>query len=98
MPQTFKERLEQRAKQNRAAFIGDYKLQLDLLHGLSKDEIDRITPDNTDMEVYAQLIEVVKEASATNETQAALKEQILELGAIAIKIAKKVPSLASIIV
>jgi hypothetical protein len=50
------------------------------------------------MEIYAQLIEVVKEASATNESQAVLKEQVLELGEIAVKIAKKIPSLASLIV
>ena len=50
------------------------------------------------MEIYAQLIEVVKEASATNESQAALKEQVLELGEIAVTIAKKVPSLASMFI
>lgn len=98
MALTFKERLAQRALLNRAAFMGLYKKELDKLHELSKEEIDRITPDNTDMEIYAQLIEVVKDASAANESQAALKEQVLELGEIAIKIAKKIPSLASIIV
>lgn len=98
MTLTFKQRLAQRAKQNRDAFNGLYKNEIDKLHGLSKEEIDSLTPDNTDMEIYAQLIEVVKEASATNETQAALKEQVLELGEIAIEIAKKIPSLASIIV
>ena len=98
MPLTFKERLEQRAAKNRAAFMGLYKSEIDKLHGLSKEEIDKITPDSTDMEIYAQLIEVVKEASATNESQAALKEQVLELGEIAVEIAKKIPSLASIIV
>jgi hypothetical protein len=98
MSLTFKERLAQRAKQNRAAFSGSYKSDIVKLHGLSKAEIDSITADNTDVEIYAQLIEVVKEASATNESQAALKEQVLELGEIAVKIAKKIPSLASIIV
>lgn len=98
MPLTFKERLAQRALVNRNAFIGSYKNEIDKLHELSKEEIDLITPDNTDMEIYAQLIEVVKEASATNESQAALKEQVLELGEIAVQIAKKIPSLASIIV
>ena len=80
MPLTYKERLAQRAIQNRAAFNGSFKSEIDELHGLSKEEIGVITPDNTDMEIYAQLIEVVKEASATNESQAALKEQVLELG------------------
>jgi hypothetical protein len=98
MKLTFKERLEQRAKKNRAAFTGLYKSEIDKLHGLSREEIDAITPDNKDMEIYAQLIEVVKEASATNESQAALKEQIIELGDIAIEIANKIPSLASVII
>ncbi|WKD85229.1 hypothetical protein KCTC32516_00569 [Polaribacter huanghezhanensis] len=97
MSLTYKERLAQRAKQNRAAFIGLYKNEIEKLHGLSKEEIDSITPDTTDMEVYAQLIAVVEEASATNETQAKLKEQILELGEIAVQIAKKIPSLASLL-
>jgi len=98
MPLTFKERLAQRALINRAAFIGSYKNEIDKLLELSKKEIDLIIPGNADMEIYAQLIEVVKEASSTNESQAALKEQVLELGEIAVKIAKKIPSLASIIV
>lgn len=98
MPLTYKQRLAKRAIQNRAAFNGLYKSEIDKLHGLSKEEIENITTDNTDMEIYAQLIEVVKEASATNESQAALKEQILELGDIAVEIAKKIPSLASKIV
>jgi hypothetical protein len=48
------------------------------------------------MEVYAQLIAVVEEASATNESQAQLKKEILEMGEIAIEIAKKIPSLSSL--
>jgi hypothetical protein len=96
MPLTFKERLKQRAKQNRAAFNGKYKAEIEKLHGLSRKEIDLITPDNTDMEVYAQLIAVVEEASATNESQAQLKKEILEMGEIAIEIAKKIPSLSSL--
>ena len=98
MPLTFKQRLAQRAIQNRDAFKEKKKNEIEQLHGLSKKEIDAITPDNTDMEIYALLIEVVKEASATNESQAALKEQVLELGDIAIKIATKIPSLASMFI
>jgi ClpP class serine protease len=97
MSLSYKERLKQRALQNRAAFNGIYKDEINDLQALSKDEIDKITLDNTDMEIYSQLIEVVKEASASNETQAVLKEQILELGDIAIKIAKEIPKLAKII-
>lgn len=99
MPLTFKERLAQRALINRAAFIGLYKNEIDKLHELSKEEIDLITPGNMDMdmEIYAQLIEVVKEASSANESQAALKEQIIELGVIAVTIAKKIPSLRALL-
>jgi hypothetical protein len=98
MPLSYKERMKQRAIINRAAFTGLYKTEIDKLHELSKEEIDLITPDTTDLEIYAQLIDIVKEASATNESQAALKEQIVELGEIGIEIAKKIPSLASIII
>lgn len=97
MPLSFEERLKKRLADNRLAFIGIYKDEINALHGLSRVEIDQITPDSTDLEIYDQLIDIVKEASATNESQAALKEQILELGGIAVQIAKKIPSLASLI-
>jgi hypothetical protein len=60
----YKKKLEERAKANRDAFNGTYKTQLEGLMGLSKAEIDAITPGTTDLEVYAQMISVVKEASA----------------------------------
>ena len=71
--------------------------QLNDLMGLSKAEIDKITPDNTDMEVYDQLITVVKEASRINLSQAHLKQRIEDLGVIAVKIAEKVPSLVALL-
>jgi hypothetical protein len=98
MKLSFKERLAQRAKTNREAFLGTYKKELDELQGLSRAEIDAITTDTSGLEIYAQLIEIVKEASASNESNAVLKEQIVELGAAAIKIAKKVPSISKLIV
>lgn len=98
MPLSFRERLKQRAAKNRLAFMGIYKDEINALHGLSRAEIDEITPGNTDLETYDQLIEIVKEASATNESQAALKEQIIELGEIAVQIAGKVPSLSGLLV
>jgi len=92
-PKEFKERLRQKMIENRQAFEGEYKDQLTNLMGLSKTEIDKITPDSTDLEVYDQLITVVKEASRINLAQADLQSRIEELGDTAIKIAERVPSL-----
>ncbi len=80
-----------------AAFNGEYKTQLNELMGLSKDEVDAITPnDTTDLATYYKLIEVVKHASKTNMDQASLISNIKTLGDIAIKIAKKVPTIATL--
>jgi len=92
-PKEFKARLRQKMIENRQAFEGEYKDQLTDLMGLSKTEIGEITPDSTDLEVYDQLITVVKEASRINLAQADLQSRIEELGDTAIKIAERVPSL-----
>ncbi len=78
---------------SREAFAGKYKNELHQLLGLSKSDIDAITPTTTDLEVYDALIEVVKEASRQNISQAGLKVRIEKLGSIALKIAEKVPDL-----
>ena len=93
----YRKKLQERAKRNREAFCGLYKDELNELMGLSKDEITRITPDTNGVEVYAQLISVVKEASADNMSQAELKSNIMALGEIGIKIAKKIPRLIDIL-
>ena len=77
-----------------AAFNGLYKKELNQLVGLSKEEIDSITPETTDLKIYAVLIKVVEKASKENLSQAQLIEDIKSLGDIAIQIAKKVPQLA----
>lgn len=92
----YKADLDETVKKGREAFKGRYKEQLNELCGLSVAEIDKITPDMTDLEKYDELITVVKEASRVNLSQAQLKAQIEELGSIAIKIAKRVPSLATL--
>lgn len=94
----FKRRLREKMEENRKAFEGQYKDEINALMGLSKEEIDSITPDLTDLEIYDQLITVVKEASRVNLAQAELKSRIEELGEVAIKIAEKVPTLASMFV
>jgi len=79
------------------AFNGKYKDELNELLGLSKSEIDSLTPDTTDMIVYSKLIKVVEQASKDNLAQANLINNIKSLGDLAVKIAKKVPALAAIL-
>ena len=92
-PEEFKERMRQKMTENREAFEGQYKDELKALMGLSKSEINAITPGTTDIETYDALITIVKEASRVNLAQAQLKHRIEELGTVAIKIAEKVPRL-----
>jgi hypothetical protein len=95
---SFKRALRDRMKKNREAFEGKYGEQLNELLGLSREEIDAITPGVTDLEIYDQLITVVKEASRANLRQATLKAQIEALGGVAVEIAKKTGSLAKLFV
>ena len=81
----------------RKAFTGIYKDELNALSGLSKEEVDAISPGITDLQKYDELITVVKEASRVNLEQAALKAQIIKLGDIAVTIAKRIPALAAIL-
>ncbi len=85
-------------RRNHEAFVGRYKGEIDELLGLSRDEIDAITPDLTDLEAYDQLVMVVKEASRRNLSQAELRARIQGLGAIAVQIAKKSRGLARLFV
>jgi hypothetical protein len=80
-----------------AAFNGLYKDELNQLVGLSKEEIDSITPETTDLKTYAVLIKVVEKASKDNLSQAQLIENINALGDVAIQIAKKVPQFAALL-
>jgi len=79
------------------AFRGKYKGELNALSGLSREEVDSITPGITDLQKYDELITVVKEASRVNMQQAQLKAQIIRLGTVAVEIAKRVPSLAALL-
>lgn len=92
-PEEFEARLRQKMAENREAFEGKYKDELKALMGLSKSEIDAITPGTTDIETYDKLITIVREASRVNIAQAQLKQRIEKLGKVAIKIAEKVPAL-----
>jgi hypothetical protein len=79
------------------AFRGQYAEEIEGLLGLSKQEIDAITPGDADLQAYDRLITVVKEASRVNLAQAELRNRIRELGDIAVSIAKKVPKLAALV-
>lgn len=94
----YRKKLQERAEENRKAFEGQYGEEIKGLLGLSREELDRITPGTTDLETYDQLISVVKEASAANIKQAELKSQITKLGNVAVSIAKRVPKLAALFV
>lgn len=79
------------------AFNGEYSKELDELTGLSKDDIDSVTPDTEDLRVYSVLIKVVEQASRENKSKAELVDDIKELGDIAVKIAKKIPQFAALL-
>jgi vesicle coat complex subunit len=80
-----------------AAFNGIHKAELDELTGLSKEDIDSVTPGTEDLRVYSVLVKVVEKASKENISKAQLVADIKELGDIAVKIAKKVPRFASLL-
>ena len=71
-------------------FSGIYKE----LRALTPDEIDDITPDTEDQKEYERLMALVQEATVKNIEQAELINRVQELGEVAIKIAKRVPTLA----
>ncbi|MBW1963130.1 MAG: hypothetical protein JRJ04_16945 [Deltaproteobacteria bacterium] len=93
----FRKKLKERAEANRKAFNGIYKKEIEGLLGLSRQEIDKIPPGTTDLEVYDQLITVVKEASAANVSQAELRSRIMELGQVGMAIAKRIPGLLDLL-
>lgn len=100
MPETREqrqERLRRYAQKADESFNGKYKEEIDQLTGLSKEEINSVTPDTEDLRTYSVLLKVVEEASRKNWTQAELVEDIKDLGDIAINIAKKIPKLASLL-
>jgi hypothetical protein len=80
-----------------AAFNGKYKNQLNQLMGLSKEEIDAVAPGIEDLKAYHLLIRTVENASRSNLSQAQLAEDIKSLGGVAVKIARKITSLGSLL-
>ena len=82
-------------QEGRQAFKGGYSTQLKELEELSRADLDKITPDTTDLEAYDNLVAIVRRASAQNWSQAELRECISEAGELVIRIAKKIPNLLS---
>jgi hypothetical protein len=80
------------------AFNNDksYEDRLNDFKGLTEEQINVLTPNTTTREAYNKLAELVNKATDTNMSQADLITNIKSLGALAIKIAKKVPALASL--
>lgn len=64
------------------------------LRDLTPRQIDDITPDATDQKEYERLLALVQEASERNLDQAQLVARIKDLGEVARRIARRVPSLA----
>ncbi len=79
------------------AFSAKYAAELKQLKGLSKEDINKILPIATGMHTYQELIEIIEKASQDNLSQAQLISEIQGLGALAIKIAKTIPSLAKLL-
>ena len=79
--------------ETRAEFEGKYGEELQALLGLSTDELEEIAPRLESTEVYAQLIAVVRNASAKNLSVARLRARIRTLGEVAVAIARKIPGL-----
>lgn len=90
----FRAAVKRSLAEGRAAFEGKYADQVSELMGLSQEEIDKITPDGSDLVEYDRLIAVVKQASAHNVSQATLRANIKALGDVAVSIAKKTTGLA----
>ena len=79
-----------------AAFNANEKYQQEInqLKGLSPEEIASITADT---DKHAALVKVVQQASEDNLSKAQLVDNIKALGAVAVKIAKKIPQFTALL-
>lgn len=93
----FRRRVRDSLKRADEAFKGTYQSEISGLLGLSETQINQITPDETDLQAYNNLISIVKEASRMNAEATDLRDSIIKTGEVAVKIAKMVPSLARIL-
>jgi acetyl-CoA carboxylase alpha subunit len=79
-----------------AAFNANKKYQQEIsqLKGLSPEEIASITADTDE---HTALVKVVQQASEDNLSKAQLVDNIKALGAVAVKIAKKIPQFTALL-
>ena len=94
--EAFRKGLKSDLEAGRKAFEGRYTQELNALLGLSRTEIDEITPDQSDLVAYDALISLVKQASQHNLDQVELVSQIKKMGSTAVAIAKKTAGLAAL--
>ena len=95
--QKVREELDRIDKKNRLAFEGEYAEQLNALLGLSSDDLAAVSPIRSNAADYANLIDVVREASARNLSAAELKGRIEALGRTSVQIASLVPTLGALL-
>ena len=79
-----------------AEFSAKYADELERLKGLSPEDLRAITPEATGEDVE-RLIETVQAAMARNESNAVLADRIRGLGDVAVSLAKRTSSLATIL-
>ncbi len=92
----FEKEFDKALEEADAEFSAKYADELEALKDLSPEDLRAITPDAT-VEDIDQLIEAVQAASARNESNAALANRIRGMGDIAMSLAKRAPSLATIL-
>ncbi len=85
------------AERAEAALNGQFATIYEELRNLAPEDIDDITPGISDQKEYERLMALVQIASQQNIDQAELINRIRDLGEIAKKIARKIPSLAALI-
>ena len=89
--------MERAADRAEATLQGSHAQTYKELRALSPEAIDAITPGVTDQKEYERMIALVQEATQQNLDQAALVSQVKALGKTAVNIARKLPSLASLL-
>ena len=93
--EAFRAKIRKAIEDTDAELSGRYGNEIKDLLGLSREEIDAITPGTTDLATYEALMKIVKEASQKNVAQAELRSRIIALGHTAVAIAKKSAALAA---
>lgn len=89
--------MDQAASRADEALKGSLAAQYRELRSLDPAIFADLTPDTSDEAMYEELMAVVMEASARNESQAQLGKRINQMGGLAIEIAQRVPTLLALL-